>query len=151
MILRFPEFSRDMRRGDEAAVDSLLAETDRVAVRRVAALRRSGRIAGETVLPWQGEIVGYYALAGMEAPEGCLCLAALAIAPDWQGAGHGRRLIGMLSEWARLSGRSVVARGPGAFLERAGFVPMEGAGLYVAGPAPEASALVFPPDMAPRA
>ena len=136
MILRFPEFSRDMRRGEEVVVDALLARAfdspDKA--KQVAALRRDGDIAGEVVLPFQGNIVGYYALARLKAPVGWLCLAAVAIDPDWQGAGHGRRLIGMLSEWARLSGQSVIASGPTAFLTRAGFAPAPIEGALLAGP-----------------
>ncbi|WP_138934887.1 GNAT family N-acetyltransferase [Roseovarius arcticus] len=136
MILRFPEFSRDMHRGEEDAVDALLARAfgspDKA--KMVASLRQSGDIAGEVVLPFQGGIVGYYALARMKAPADWLCLAAVAIDPDWQGAGHGRRLIGMLSEWARLSQQSVIASGPAAFFTRAGFAPSPIKGALLAGP-----------------
>ena len=136
MILRFPEFSRDMRRGEEDAVDALLARAfgSPGKAQLIAALRRAGDIAGEVVLPFQGDIVGYYALARMKAPTDWLCLAAVAIDPDWQGAGHGRRLIGMLSEWARLSGQFVIASGPAAFLTRAGFAPAPIEGALLAGP-----------------
>lgn len=136
MVLRFPEFSRDMRRGEENAVDVLLARAfgSHGKAQMVASLRQGGDIAGEVVLPFQDGIVGYYALARMKAPAGWLCLAAVAIDPDWQGAGHGRRLIGMLSEWARLSGRSLIATGPEAFLTRAGFAPAPAGGAMLAGP-----------------
>lgn len=133
--MRFPEFSRDLRRGEEASVDTLLgAAYGRSDIaQQIAALRKAGAIAGETVLPYQDEVVGYYALASMRAPKGWLCLAAVAIAPDWQGSGHGRRLMGVLSEWARLSGQSVIADGPPRFFERAGFVAVA-EGLALAGP-----------------
>lgn len=152
MILRFPEFSRAMRRGDEPAVDDLLtrafgsdAEAD-----LVHALRRAGDIAGEVVLPFQGGVVGYYALSRMRAPEGWLCLAPVAIAPDWQGSGHGRRMIGMLSEWARRSGTFVVVTGQLPFYSRAGFsaeraarltLPDPGTQTLLAGPGEEAPQL----------
>ncbi len=153
MILRFPEFSRDMRRSDEAAVDALLLRaTGRAeAAATLAALRRAGDIAGEVVLPFQGGIVGHYALARMRAPADWLCVASLAIDPEWQGAGHGRRLMGVLSEWARLSGHSVSAEGPAVFFERAGFLRISD-GLAVAGPF-DASApleLIYPPAMTPQ-
>ncbi|MFX0546945.1 GNAT family N-acetyltransferase [Roseovarius sp. S1116L3] len=151
MILRFPEFSRDLRRGDEAAVDDLLlravgaADTSQM----IAALRAAGDIAGEVVLPFQVGIVGYYALARLRAPAGCLFVAAVAIDSEWQGAGHGRRMMGVLSEWARLSGQSVIANGPVAFFERAGFAAIQGpAGpLAVAGPVPPelAQGVIYPP------
>ncbi|SEL15016.1 GNAT family N-acetyltransferase [Roseovarius nanhaiticus] len=154
MILRFPEFSRDLRRGEEPAVDALLlaAFGDAAQLARIAALRRAGDIAGEVVLPYRDEIVGYYALATMCAPKGWLCLAAVAIAPDWQGAGHGRRLMGVLSEWARLSGQTVIAEGPPPFFERAGFAPAGGR-LALAGPTPpdDMPGLVYPAALVHRA
>lgn len=123
MKLRFPEFSREMRRGEEAAVDVLLQRAfgGDDEVRLVHALRQSGAVAGEVVLPFQGGVVGYYALSNMRAPKGWLCLAPVAIDPDWQGGGHGRRLVGMLAEWARRSGTYVTVLGQVAFYERAGF------------------------------
>ena len=79
--------------------------------RLVDALRRSGAIAGEVVLPYQGGVVGYYAVSQMRAPQGWLCLAPVAIDPEWQGSGHGRRMLGMLTEWARMSQTFVVVLG----------------------------------------
>ncbi len=136
MILRFPEFSRDMHRGEEGAVDDLLNRvygTDAEA-KMLHALRRSGAVAGEVVLPYQGGIVGYYALSQMRAPDGVLCLGPLAIHPDWQRSGHGRRLIGLLSEWARISETCVIAQGCVPFLQRAGFRAGPVAGMAQAGP-----------------
>ncbi|MEB8389033.1 N-acetyltransferase [Rhodobacteraceae bacterium KMM 6894] len=151
MILRFPEFSREMRRGEEPAVRDLLvrafggpAEAD-----LVEALRRAGSIAGEVVLPFQGGIVGYYALSQMRAPEGWLCLAPVAIAPDWQGSGHGRRMIGMLAEWARRSGTHVVVLGQVPFYERAGFSVERAARLTSAFPV-EHTLLAGPGEDAPQ-
>jgi len=87
----------------------------------VDALRRSGAIAGEVVLPYQGGVVGYYAVSQMRAPQGWLCLAPVAIDPEWQGSGHGRRMLGMLTEWARMSQTFVVVLGAPEFYARAGF------------------------------
>lgn len=122
-MLQTPEFSREMRRGEEDAVTDLLRQAfgGDTEARLVAALRKSGAVAGEVVLPYQGDVVGYYALSQMRAPKGWLCLAPVAIHPEWQGRGHGRRMIGMLTEWARLSGTKVVVLGQVAFYERAGF------------------------------
>ncbi|UXX82625.1 GNAT family N-acetyltransferase [Roseovarius pelagicus] len=122
-MLQTPEFSREMRRGEEDAVAELLtlAFDGDAEARLVAALRKSGAMAGEVVLPYQGGIVGYYALSQMREPTGWLCLAPVAIHPDWQGRGHGRRMIGMLTEWARLSKTSVVVLGQVPFYECAGF------------------------------
>lgn len=149
MDLKFPEFSRDLRRGEEDAVRQLLIQAygHARAAQRVDALRKSGSIAGEVVLPFQGGIVGYYALAHMAAPAGWLCVAATAIAPDWQGRGHGRRLMGVLSEWARLSGQTVIASGPAQFWQSAGFIRADADDVMLAGPASggDAPDLRYPP------
>lgn len=117
------QFARDMKRADETAVDALLQAafggTDEVKL--VQRLRRSGRIAGEQVMPMGDRIVGYYALSHLVAPTGWLALAPVAIAPDVQGRGYGKRMIGMLSEWARLTQTPVVVVGDPKFYTRAGF------------------------------
>lgn len=118
-----PDFVRDMRRGEEAGVDALLelAFEGRDEVALVHQLRKDRAMAGESVLGWQGEIIGYFALSLMRAPKKWLCLAPVAIHPDWQRKRHGQRMIGLLSEWARISGRTVVVLGAVGFYERAGF------------------------------
>lgn len=121
--MKHTQFSREMRRGEEPAVAALLERAfgGQAEARLVEKLRRAGDIAGETVLPSDDGIVGYYALSVMRSPKTWLCLAPVAIDPDWQGQGHGRRMIGLLSEWARLSGCYVVVLGEPGFYERAGF------------------------------
>jgi len=122
-LLNGPDFVRDMRRGEEDAVDALLraafAGPDEAGL--VRRLRKDRDMAGESVLTWQGEVIGYFALSRMRAPKTWLCLAPVAIHPDWQGKRHGQRMMGMLSEWARISGRYVVVLGQVAFYERGGF------------------------------
>ncbi len=156
-MLRMPEFGREMRRGEEDAVQALLerAFDGPKEARLVRDLRKRGEIAGEMVLPFQGGIVGYYALSAFQQPQGWLCLGPVAIDPGWQGSGHGRRMIGMLSEWARLSDTRVVVLGQVGFYERAGFSaaraahltsPYPSENLLLAGlgeDAPEAT-LVYP-------
>ena len=122
-MLEFPDHAREMRRGEENAVDALLraafetgAEAD-----LVRDLRKSGQIAGETVLPMGDRIVGYYALSKMVAPKKWLCLSPVAVAPDVQGRRYGTRMMGMLTEWARISKSTVVVLGGVPFYERAGF------------------------------
>ena len=112
-MLEFPGHAREMRTGEEDAVDALLraafetgAEAD-----LVQNLRKSGQIAGETVLPMGDRIVGYYALSKMVAPKKLLCLAPVAVAHDVQGRRYGTRMMGMLTEWARLSKSTVVVLG----------------------------------------
>ncbi len=118
-----PDFAREMRRGEEAAIDVLLETsfggTEEIAL--IHALRKARVVAGEQVLPMGESIVGYYALSYMIKPKGWLCLAPVAIAPVMQNKGHGRRMIGMLTEWARLTKTPVVVLGATGFYERSGF------------------------------
>lgn len=118
-----PEFARDMKRGEDAQVDDLLraAFGGPVEAELVVKLRKAKRIAGEQVMPMGDRIVGYYALSYMVKPKGWLCLAPVAIAPDVQRRGYGKRMIGMLTEWARLTKSPVVVLGEPAFYEKAGF------------------------------
>ena len=118
-----PQFTRDMHPGEEDAVDALLRaafpgpeEAD-----LVRKLRKSRVIAGESVMPMGDRIIGYYALSYMVKPKGWLCLAPVAIHPDVQRRGYGKRMIGMLTEWARLTGTPVTVLGEPAFYEKAGF------------------------------
>ena len=117
------DFQREMRNGEEAQVDRLLQRAfggpDEVQL--VRKLRKSKLMAGEVVVPNGDRIIGYYALSWMQEPKKWLCLAPVAIDPDWQGQRQGRRMIGMLSEWARLSRTYVVVVGPPDFYEKAGF------------------------------
>lgn len=152
-----PQFARDMKRGEEDAVDALIAAafdgTAEVAL--VHKLRKAKLIAGEQVMTMGDSIVGYYALSYLVKPKGWLSLAPVAIAPDVQRRGYGKRMIGMLTEWARLTGTPVVVLGQQAFYEQAGFsnaaaenltspYPAEHMGLIGATGAP-AQTLVYPP------
>jgi len=112
-----------MRRGEEEAVDALLKlvfpgsqEAD-----LVHKLRKGRVMAGENVLGHEDRIIGYFALSRMIAPKGWLCLAPMAIHPDWQGKRHGQRMMGLLTEWARISRHYVVVLGPVAFYQSGGF------------------------------
>ena len=126
-----PDFVREMKRGEEDAVHALLcaAFPNDAEARLVRKLRKQGDIAGESVLPLGDGIIGYYALSKMAAPKGWLCLAPVAVHPDWQGKGHGRRMIGLLGEWARISRQYVIVLGQVPFYERAGFSHARAAGL----------------------
>jgi putative acetyltransferase len=140
-----------MHRGEEVAVEALLraAFDGEAEAKLVDALRRSGAMAGEMVLPDRsGGVAGYYALSAMQAPKGWLCLAPVAVHPEWQGQGHGRRMIGQLSAWARAARQYVVVLGEVAFYERAGFDHARAARLQ--GPYPvKHMSLAGPGDDAP--
>ena len=156
-MLQSPGFIRPMQSDEGDAADRLLrlAYDGGVAAGRVKALRKSGAMAGEMVLPCDDRIIGYYGLSTMVQPKGWLCLAAVAIDPDWQGLRHGKRMIGQLAEWARVSGVFVVALHTPEFFTRAGFSqprtegltsPVAPADLTLAGPGDEVpqQALSFP-------
>jgi len=118
-----PQFARELHRGEEPQVGALLEQVfaGRIEVDQLRKLRKSGAIAGEQVMPMGDRIVGYYALSYMVAPKGWLALAPVAIAPDMQGRGYGKRMIGMLTEWARLTSTPVVVLGAPDFYRKAGF------------------------------
>lgn len=118
-----PDFLREMRRGEEPEVDALLrAAFDTAAeAKLVADLRKSKVMAGEQVMAWDGRIIGYVALSYMVKPKGWLCLAPVVIAPDVQRRGYGKRMVGMLTEWSRLTKSPIVVLGEPAFYEIAGF------------------------------
>lgn len=118
------QFSRPMNPGEEPQVEALLRaafEGSEEAL-LVQKLRKTKAMAGETVMAIGDRLVGYYALSHMTAPKGWLCLAPMAIAPDVQRHGYGKRMMGMLTEWARLSSTPVVVLGEPAFYEKAGFL-----------------------------
>ncbi len=116
-------FLREMRPGEEAQVDALLRAAFGQAdeAKLVKALRKSGRIAGECVVPGDDGLDGYFALSSMRAPEGWLALAPVAVAPEKQRRGIGRRMTGFLTAWAVAAGQTVVVLGEPGFYERAGF------------------------------
>jgi putative acetyltransferase len=133
-MLQTPGFLRAMKPGEEPAVDGLLraAFGGDAEVRLVARLRKAGAMAGESVLPGpegQAEVVGYFALSQMRQPRGWLCLAPVAIHPEWQGRGHGRRMIKMLAGWTGAAGQTVVVLGEPGFYAGCGFSRDRAAGL----------------------
>ncbi len=125
------DFHRELRKGEEAKVDRLLQRAfgGQDEVRLVHNLRKSKAMAGEMVVPVGDDIIGYYALSWIRAPKNWLCLAPVAVDPDWQGQGQGKRMMGLLSEWARLTGTYVVVLGEVAFYEKGGFSQSRAANL----------------------
>ena len=149
-----PDFARDMKRGEEDVVDDLLVAAfgGRAEADLVRKLRKARVIAGEQVMPMGDRIIGYYALSRMTAPKRWLALAPVAIAPEVQGRGYGKRMIGMLTEWARLTGSPVVVLGAQGFYGKAGFTPAPdlrsvypAAHMGVVGVAPADQELIYPP------
>ncbi|MCB1343594.1 MAG: N-acetyltransferase [Pseudooceanicola sp.] len=152
-----PDFLREMRPGEEPQVDALLRaafggaeEADLVHL-----LRRSREMAGEMVMAAGDQVVAYSGLSRMVGPKGWLCLAPVAVAPDWQGRRVGKRMIGLIAEWARISGTTVVVLGHAGFYGKAGFSAARAARLtspypvdhtLLAGPGADApaAALVYP-------
>lgn len=135
-------FAREMHAGEEDQVDHLLrlAFSSNAETTLVRKLRKSRMIAGETVLPLGEDIIGYYALSKMVKPKSWLCLAPVAIHPDHQRQKHGKRMVGMLGEWARLTQTPVVVLGQPAFYAKTGFSAADAAQLQ--SPYPIANTLV---------
>jgi len=131
-----PSFQRPMNPGEEAAVERLLQRAFKGSseAQLVRKLRKSRQIAGEMVVPGEGGIVGYYALSKMVEPKGWLALAPVAIDPEWQRRGIGKRMVGMAAEWARLSQTMIVVLGDVPFYEKAGFKAGRAAKLISAYP-----------------
>lgn len=105
-----PQFMREMKRGEEAAVDVLLSDAfgSKNKINQIAKWRKSRVIAGEMILPMDGTVIGYAALAKMPSPKGWLLLDPVAIAPEFQNRGFGKRLVGMIAQWAQMSGNTLV-------------------------------------------
>lgn len=121
--MQFPGFIRPASATDLPAIDALLHDAfgSSAEVALVHALRRAGAMRGEQVIPLGDGVIGYYALSALVAPAGWLCLAPVAIAPDWQGRGHGRRLVAQLAAWADQTATPVAVLGDPAFYGKAGF------------------------------
>lgn len=117
------DFQREMRKDEADQVDRLLqrAYGSAAPVQLLRQLRKAKAITVEMVVPVQGQVIGYYALSRMPAPKGWMCLGPVAIDPDWQGRKQGKRMLGLLTEWARISGTFIVAPARNAFCSKAGF------------------------------
>ena len=85
----------------------------------VFSLRREGAMAAERVAVMGGRSVGYLALSRMRGPKGWLCLAPVAVQPEWQGRGTGLSLLRDAAQGA--GGATVVVLGEPAFYTKAGF------------------------------
>lgn len=125
-MLNTPQFMREMKRGEETAVDQLLEDAfgrkeERILVEK---LRSSKAIAGEMILPMNGEVVGYAALSLMLGPKDWLLLEPIAILPEHQARGFGKRLLGMIAQWAEMTGNTVITRKDTPLFRACGFTPL---------------------------
>jgi len=126
-----PDFCRDMRAVEAPAVDALLRDAfgGEDEVRLVRDLRKAGKMMGEMVLPYEGGVVGYAGLCQLTAPKGWLALAPVAIAASMRGRRHGQRMVGLITEWAKITKTPLVVVGARGFYERAGFSHANAQGL----------------------
>ncbi len=124
-----PEFVRGFRAADAGTVDALLRNAfgGPGEAGLVQALRVSGEMVVEVVMPREGQIIAHVALSRMVGPEGWLCLAPLCVAQVWRGRGLGVRMAKAAVAFA--VGRTVVVLGKPSFYARAGFSGMRAAGL----------------------
>ena len=138
-----PDAVREPRHDEFDEIDDLLVaafETPAEA-KLVRQLRKDGAMAVELVTPWEGKIGAYIALSRMQAPDGWLCLAPMAVRPEWQDGAlapslgqerhfrFGSRLLRQLALayesglFAKRFGKdvSIVVLGKPSFYQRAGF------------------------------
>jgi putative acetyltransferase len=125
------DYVRDMRPGEAPAVSALLraAFGGEEEVALVRALRQSQALMGEMVMPLDGGVAGYAGLVWMVAPRGWIALAPVAIAPAMQRRGNGKRMVELITAWARISQTPVVVLGAPGFYESAGFSRAAARGL----------------------
>lgn len=147
-----PDSVQPLIPGEEDAVDILLqaAFSGPQEAALVRQLRHDCDMADEFVLKWDGAIIGYFALSRMVLPDQWLCLAPVAIAPEWQGKKRGQLMMRLLCEWARTAERYVVVLGQAGFYESGGFSLLRAARLISPYPI-EHTMLTGPGDDAPMA
>ncbi len=118
-----PNFMRPVRAEDHAAIDALLraAFPTGAEAALVQSLRAAGQIEVELVMPWPAGLVGYLALSRMQAPDGWLALAPVAVAPAWQGKRLGSRMVAGALRLMAIKGMTTVVLGAPSFYARAGF------------------------------
>ncbi|MEM1005651.1 MAG: N-acetyltransferase [Pseudomonadota bacterium] len=142
-----PDYSHDLKDWQIPQVDILLrtAFGGEDEVRLVHALRQDGDMVTEMVTPWKNRIAGYAALSRMRQPEGWLCLAPVAVWPEFQRGAltpdgldkrHwqiGKRLVSGLVQAARLDDfdqiPAMVVLGQPDFYEKCGFSRARAANL----------------------
>ncbi|WP_299194558.1 GNAT family N-acetyltransferase [uncultured Litoreibacter sp.] len=127
-----PSFTREAREDDHAAIDRLLeaAFGASAEVQLLHDLRAEKAIYREVIMPWGEEAAGYLAVSRFVEPEGWLCLAPVAVHPDWQGQGRGHFMVkGIVDELTKGLGRTMIVVGDGKFYRRCGFLATRAARL----------------------
>jgi len=163
-----PDYSHELKDWQVAEVDTLLraAFGGEDEVKLVHALRQDGDMVTEMVTPWNNRIAGYAALSRMRQPEGWLCLAPVAVWPEFQRGAltpkgldkrHwqiGKRLVSGLVEAAKLDSfdkiPAIVVLGQPEFYEKCGFSRARAARLVTPYPV-EYTMLAAPGDNIPEA
>lgn len=143
-----PSFTREARDTDHAAIDRLLVTAFAGAqeAQLVRGLRAERALSREIVMPWGEEMAGYLAVSRFVAPEGWLCLAPVAIHPDWQRSGRGQFMVeAVVEEFCKKLGRMMVVVGDGKFYRRCGFLATRAARLT--SPYGTENTLLAGPDM----
>lgn len=122
-MITSPDYLRELKSGEEPQVEALLklAFDGAQESQLVKMLRKDRAMAGEMVMAVNNQIVAYCALSKMVAPKGWLCLAPVAVHPDFQGRRTGKRMVGLITEWARITGNYLLVLGDVTFYERGGF------------------------------
>lgn len=127
-----PSFTREARASDHDAIGRLLTAAFGGPEEAQLAhdLRAEKALFREIVMPWGDEVAGYLAVSRFVAPEGWLCLAPVAVHPDWQREGRGQFMVkGLVEELVEALGRSMVVVGDGKFYRKCGFLATRAARL----------------------
>ncbi len=143
-----PSFTREARAADHDAIDRLLVAAfgGNNEAKLVRDLRAEKALFREIVMPWGDEAAGYLAVSRFTAPEGWLCLAPVAVHPDWQREGRGMFMVkGLVDEMVGGLGRTLVVLGDGKFYRRCGFLATRAARLT--SPFGTENTLLAAPDM----
>lgn len=110
--------------GDRKAIHALTAAAfgQEDEARLVDALRAAGRAAVSLVAETEWGIAGHVLLSRLKAPENCLALAPVSVAPPRQGEGIGSALIrAALTQAAAQGAAAVFVLGEPAYYTRFGF------------------------------
>jgi len=115
---------RESTPSDHATVDALVeaAFKQPAEARLVNALRASGDAVTDLVAETDNRITGHILLSKLRAPDNCVALAPVSVAPDYQNQGIGSALIRDAIDRAKQSGwTAIFLLGDPAYYTRFGF------------------------------